>query len=244
MRLVCPECAAAYDVPDTMFGPQPRQVRCNRCGYHWSVIGAPVETAATTPVIEARPEPPAPAMVPPAPAPAPVPAPVVEPVAVAPPPLPPASPPPPMVEPMVEPVAEPVAEAIPEPAPALPPVQSSGSSRLADSLAGPRAPLLDETSGEVILPASTAASTRKLFGGVAAADPADMGPDPEERRLSAELDFGKPERYSREKSGSGRVVLVVIAIIIIVAVAAVIFKDNVVALVPSAEGLYAAVGLK
>ncbi len=236
MRLVCPECAAAYDAPDNLFGPQPRQVRCNRCGYQWSVIGAATTTAtemATAPAVEALPEPPPPTQPRAMPTP-----PVLDaaPVAVMAPPevAAPAS---------LPPVAPRIPDPIPEPEPELPPFRSSGSSRLADTLAGPRAPVLDETSGEVILPASTAASTRKLFGGVAAADPVEMGPDPEERRLSAELDFGKPERYGREKSGTGRIILVLIALIIIVAVAAVIFKDNIIAVVPSAESLYAAVGL-
>lgn len=40
MRLVCRECSAVYEAPDSLFGPQPREVRCNRCGYQWTVIGA------------------------------------------------------------------------------------------------------------------------------------------------------------------------------------------------------------
>lgn len=39
MRLVCRECSAAYEAPDSLFGPQPREVRCNRCGYQWTVVG-------------------------------------------------------------------------------------------------------------------------------------------------------------------------------------------------------------
>jgi predicted Zn finger-like uncharacterized protein len=46
MRLVCRECSAAYEAPDSLFGPQPREVRCNRCGYQWSVVGTAVPSDA------------------------------------------------------------------------------------------------------------------------------------------------------------------------------------------------------
>jgi len=234
MRLVCPECSAAYEAPDHLFGPQPRQVRCNRCGYQWTVIAAPSTTGTEA---EASPVPP------PALAPTPVPVPV----AVAPPPEPPPPlpPEPVFVAPMVpspEPVAmpQPVAEVIP------PPVRTSGSSRLADALAGSRAsaPVPELSTEDTLVAPFAPASTRKLFTGTTPADPAEMGPDPEERRLSAELDFGKVDRYDRERRGSGRIILVVVAAIIIAAVAAVIFKDNIVSMVPSTEAIYAAVGLK
>ncbi len=35
MRIVCPDCAAAYEVPDSMLAA-PRTLRCARCGREWS----------------------------------------------------------------------------------------------------------------------------------------------------------------------------------------------------------------
>jgi predicted Zn finger-like uncharacterized protein len=51
MRIVCPSCSAAYDVPDSLVTPG-RVVRCARCAGEW----APVDAAAAV----AEPEPPAP----------------------------------------------------------------------------------------------------------------------------------------------------------------------------------------
>ena len=34
MRIVCPACSAAYEVPDGLLGT-PRSVRCARCGHEW-----------------------------------------------------------------------------------------------------------------------------------------------------------------------------------------------------------------
>ena len=34
MRIVCPACSAAYEVPDALLG-SPRPVRCARCGHEW-----------------------------------------------------------------------------------------------------------------------------------------------------------------------------------------------------------------
>jgi len=45
MRLVCPECSAAYDAPDTLFS-QSRDVRCNRCGFQWTVMASPAAAPA------------------------------------------------------------------------------------------------------------------------------------------------------------------------------------------------------
>jgi predicted Zn finger-like uncharacterized protein len=45
MRLVCPECSAAYDAPDTLFS-QSRDVRCNRCGFQWTVVASPAAPPA------------------------------------------------------------------------------------------------------------------------------------------------------------------------------------------------------
>lgn len=42
MRITCPSCSAAYDVPDSLVTPG-RIVRCARCGGEWT----PVATAAT-----------------------------------------------------------------------------------------------------------------------------------------------------------------------------------------------------
>lgn len=40
MRIECPNCAAAYDVPESMLSPG-RQVRCARCGQGWAPVAAP-----------------------------------------------------------------------------------------------------------------------------------------------------------------------------------------------------------
>jgi predicted Zn finger-like uncharacterized protein len=56
MRIACPTCAAAYDVPDAMLASGPRLLRCARCGNQFT--GAlPGPEAAPEP----RPEPPSPA---------------------------------------------------------------------------------------------------------------------------------------------------------------------------------------
>jgi predicted Zn finger-like uncharacterized protein len=44
MRIVCPECAAAYDVPDDMLVSS-RSVRCARCGCQWSAVPATQDEA-------------------------------------------------------------------------------------------------------------------------------------------------------------------------------------------------------
>jgi predicted Zn finger-like uncharacterized protein len=66
MRIVCPTCSAAYDVPDSLVTAG-RSVRCARCGGDW------------TPVAVAAPEP----DLPPPPVAAPAPVPVAEPAAAA-----------------------------------------------------------------------------------------------------------------------------------------------------------------
>ncbi len=35
MRVVCPSCDAAYDVPERLLGQAPRRLRCKRCGHEW-----------------------------------------------------------------------------------------------------------------------------------------------------------------------------------------------------------------
>jgi hypothetical protein len=118
------------------------------------------------------------------------------------------------------------------------PAAVTGSSRLADTLAGGRA----DSAGEVPVPASP--STRKLFSGVPPPSAEDIERDPEERRLSHELDFGKPERYRNYNGTRSRLALLaIVATIIVLCVAAIIFRDNIIALFPGAEGLYAKVGL-
>ncbi|MFT8246930.1 zinc-ribbon domain-containing protein [Roseomonas sp. BN140053] len=100
MRIACPHCSTAYDVPDTMLVPG-RSVRCARCGESW----------APAPALP-------PAAAPPAPAPQPEPAPGAAPAAVpAPPPEPApdiAVPPPPAAFPRAAP---PRAEIAPPPRP-------------------------------------------------------------------------------------------------------------------------------
>jgi predicted Zn finger-like uncharacterized protein len=44
MRIVCPSCGAAYDVPDSLV-PAGRMVRCVRCGGEWTPVEAPVAAA-------------------------------------------------------------------------------------------------------------------------------------------------------------------------------------------------------
>lgn len=72
MRIVCPNCDAAYEVPQTMLAPD-RPVRCARCGRDWAPAAAlPVAPSPIVPPPPASASPPA-----------------------APPPLPPPPPPPP-----------------------------------------------------------------------------------------------------------------------------------------------------
>jgi predicted Zn finger-like uncharacterized protein len=64
MRITCPACAAAYDVPDALIGTG-RSLRCRSCSHAWRV--APPAVAAPPP--EAPPAPPPLADPPPLPAP-------------------------------------------------------------------------------------------------------------------------------------------------------------------------------
>jgi predicted Zn finger-like uncharacterized protein len=45
MRIVCPSCTAAYDVPDTRL-PASGRVRCARCAHEWSVAPPDVPSRA------------------------------------------------------------------------------------------------------------------------------------------------------------------------------------------------------
>lgn len=57
MRIVCPSCSAAYDVPDSLVTPG-RVVRCARCGGEWTPlqadITATIEEAAPAAAADAR----------------------------------------------------------------------------------------------------------------------------------------------------------------------------------------------
>lgn len=63
MRIVCPNCAAAYDVPDAMLASGTRKVRCARCGTEWAAGGgmttAPLPPDDLDPALAPPPKPPA-----------------------------------------------------------------------------------------------------------------------------------------------------------------------------------------
>jgi predicted Zn finger-like uncharacterized protein len=220
MRLVCLECSAVYEAPDSLFGPQPREVRCNRCGYQWTVVASQPEgdTAGAGLSIGSAEPPPAAAQ--------------------------PAEPPRP--RPAPPPRAETVA-APPLSAPALP---QQRSARLADSLAGPLTP--NDTPGAKEYPRPmavmepSAESTRTLLAGAPVGEARLVPPDPEERRLSHELDFDEADRQRRAANGGGgtrRAVVLLIVILIAIGIAAVVFETQVVAMVPSLKPIYAQLGL-
>lgn len=74
MRIACPNCSAAYEVPDALLATGPRLLRCARCGTQFTAPGA--TPAPTAPAAEPpRPAPPPEAATPPGPPPAPQPAP-------------------------------------------------------------------------------------------------------------------------------------------------------------------------
>ncbi len=64
MRIACPACAAAYDVPDRLLAGPPRTLRCSRCGTDFALPRA--EAPAEVPSAEPPPAAPAPAVPPPA----------------------------------------------------------------------------------------------------------------------------------------------------------------------------------
>lgn len=77
MRIECPSCSAAYDVPDSLMSPG-RVVRCARCGGEWSPVAAAAAPPQEPPpapesepeVVMAEPLPvPVPASAPPPPSP-------------------------------------------------------------------------------------------------------------------------------------------------------------------------------
>ena len=71
-------------------------------------------------------------------------------------------------------------------------------------------------------------------------------PDPEEKRLSHELDFGANERHRRTSSRGGgvrRVVIPLILLIIVAGIVAIIFKTEIVGAVPALASIYGQFGL-
>jgi predicted Zn finger-like uncharacterized protein len=232
MRLVCLECSAAYEAPDSLFGPQPREVRCNRCGYQWTVVGSPPDDNATPSGLSIG-----------------HPTEAAVPAATSAPSIPSELPRPrPVIAPQLRPDPSPGPGGAP-PAPAqAAPIQ--GSARLADNLAPPGIPSETITANEVPRPAlvvePTAESTRALLAS-APRNAMDIAPpDPEERRLSHDLDFGESDRQRRTRDSGGgtrRVVLILILLIILVGIVAVVFETQIVAAVPALKATYAQVGL-
>jgi predicted Zn finger-like uncharacterized protein len=55
MRVACPSCSAAYEVPDQMLGPTQRLLRCARCGTEWPVA-ATIAKPPARPAPESEPE--------------------------------------------------------------------------------------------------------------------------------------------------------------------------------------------
>lgn len=114
MRIACPACAAAYEVPDRLLAGAPRLLRCARCGASFSL---PAQAAPAPAEPPAEPEPTAAASPPPQPdstsgaAPEPLPPEPVAPEDAAPPAEPAATPAP--EEPAPQPLARRVEEAPP-----------------------------------------------------------------------------------------------------------------------------------
>lgn len=213
MRLVCRECSAAYEAPDSLFGPQPREVRCNRCGYQWTVVGpaSQGETRAPLPVPTAMPMP--------APAPAPVP-------------LPPLA-----AQPTVPPAA-PAAAPIAEPEPVAATLLPADTERLADTLAArPVAPPVLRT--EPAAP-STRALLGDIPAEAADIDMPDAEERRLSHELSfGETErHPLPERRSR-----GRGLWLLILIVVVIVIAAILFKPQLVDAVPALGSVYASVGL-
>jgi predicted Zn finger-like uncharacterized protein len=100
MRIACPTCAAAYEVPDALLAAGPRLLRCARCSTEFPAV---LPAASARPGAAAPPEP-VPESAPEA-APVPAPAPVPVPVPPDPPPAP--DPAPPAPEPPASPAATP-----------------------------------------------------------------------------------------------------------------------------------------
>lgn len=56
MRIVCPSCQAAYEVPDKLLTGSPRKVRCARCGDNWVPEPVPAPTPAAMPSAASPPD--------------------------------------------------------------------------------------------------------------------------------------------------------------------------------------------
>ncbi len=57
MRIVCPNCQATYDVPESLLRGTPRRVRCARCGGEWVPEAAPAPEPEM-PALAVLPDPP------------------------------------------------------------------------------------------------------------------------------------------------------------------------------------------
>lgn len=111
MRIVCPSCQAAYEVPEKLLGGPPKRVRCARCGELWlpqaEAAGEAVPVPALKPDLPLPPDVAPPDVTPPD---------VTPPVAAMPAEMPPVAPPP-MPPPALPAVAARVEERlVPEPA--------------------------------------------------------------------------------------------------------------------------------
>ncbi|MCB8880867.1 zinc-ribbon domain-containing protein [Acidisoma cellulosilytica] len=214
MRLVCRECSAAYEAPESLFGPQPREVRCNRCGYQWTVVrpASPSDTSA------------APA---PMPMPVPIPTTLAQPdVAANPPATPPAMP------------AMPAPAVAPTAAVMLPP----DTARLADTLAPPPASPPAPAAAQAAEPiGSTRALLADLEPAFDETDRPDSEERRLSHELSfGETEYYPAAR--KHRSTRGRIWLILLIVIVII-IAAILFKPQLVNAIPALDGLYAAVGL-
>lgn len=63
MRVVCPSCNAAYDVPERLLGGGARRLHCNRCGHEWTLdpmdASAAIAQSGARDLVVATPPPPA-----------------------------------------------------------------------------------------------------------------------------------------------------------------------------------------
>jgi hypothetical protein len=136
------------------------------------------------------------------------------------------------------------------PPPTVPAPALKASGRLVDTLAGPPAPNDHLDADELPRPAPVvepaAESTRTLLANAPTDETMIVPPDPEERRLSHELDFGETERGPRSSNGewgTRRVVVILILLIILIIIAAVIFEAEIVDVVPALKPIYEQLGL-
>jgi predicted Zn finger-like uncharacterized protein len=110
MRIACPSCSTAYEVPDALLAAGPRLLRCTRCGTQFTAQGsAPPPPEAPPPESPPFRPPPPKSAAPPPPEAAP----------------PEASPPEPAPEPPVEPLREATAPAEPPARPSTGPLAAA-----------------------------------------------------------------------------------------------------------------------